>query len=51
MSEQVLEAVRGLVPGIAERAAEAEAARRVPEATVKEPADAGFVRLLQPVML
>lgn len=48
MSEQVLEAVRGLVPGIAERAAEAERARRIPEATVKELADAGFFRLLQP---
>ncbi|GAA0950151.1 3-hydroxy-9,10-secoandrosta-1,3,5(10)-triene-9,17-dione monooxygenase oxygenase subunit [Actinocorallia libanotica] len=48
MSEQVLEAVRALVPTIRERAAEAEEARRVPEATIDELAGTGFFRLLQP---
>ncbi|RYJ25762.1 oxidoreductase [Streptomyces sp. L-9-10] len=48
MSEQVFEVVRSLVPVIRERAAEAEAARRVPEATIEELSDAGFFRLLQP---
>ncbi|QKG19712.1 3-hydroxy-9,10-secoandrosta-1,3,5(10)-triene-9,17-dione monooxygenase oxygenase subunit [Actinomadura verrucosospora] len=48
MSEQVLEAVRDLVPAIAERAGEAEEARRVPESTIKELAGTGFFRLLQP---
>ncbi|MFC0865945.1 3-hydroxy-9,10-secoandrosta-1,3,5(10)-triene-9,17-dione monooxygenase oxygenase subunit [Sphaerimonospora cavernae] len=49
MTEQeVLEAVRGLIPAIRERAAEAEEARRIPDSTVKELAEAGFFRLLQP---
>ncbi|MEV4672404.1 MULTISPECIES: 3-hydroxy-9,10-secoandrosta-1,3,5(10)-triene-9,17-dione monooxygenase oxygenase subunit [Actinomadura] len=48
MSDQVLDAVRDLAPAIAERAAEAEEARRVPEATIKELAGTGFFRLLQP---
>ncbi|MFF0526526.1 3-hydroxy-9,10-secoandrosta-1,3,5(10)-triene-9,17-dione monooxygenase oxygenase subunit [Actinomadura nitritigenes] len=48
MSEQVLEAVRDLVPAIAARAGEAEEARRVPESTIKELAGTGFFRLLQP---
>ncbi|WP_232836047.1 3-hydroxy-9,10-secoandrosta-1,3,5(10)-triene-9,17-dione monooxygenase oxygenase subunit [Actinocorallia populi] len=48
MSEQVLEAVRALVPTLRERAAEAEEARRVPEATIGELAGTGFFRLLQP---
>lgn len=48
MSEQVLEAVRALTPAIRERVGEAEQARKVPEATIKELADAGFFRLLQP---
>ncbi|WP_418956470.1 3-hydroxy-9,10-secoandrosta-1,3,5(10)-triene-9,17-dione monooxygenase oxygenase subunit [Streptomyces tritici] len=44
----VLEAVRALAPALRERAAEAEAARRVPEATVEELAATGFFKLLQP---
>ncbi|MFB4317660.1 3-hydroxy-9,10-secoandrosta-1,3,5(10)-triene-9,17-dione monooxygenase oxygenase subunit [Actinomadura sp. 21ATH] len=48
MSEQVLEAVRALLPAVAERAGEAERARRLPDATIKELAGTGFFRLLQP---
>ncbi|MEU9706285.1 3-hydroxy-9,10-secoandrosta-1,3,5(10)-triene-9,17-dione monooxygenase oxygenase subunit [Streptomyces sp. NPDC047981] len=44
----VLEAVRALAPALRERAAEAEAARKVPEDSVKELAATGFFRLLQP---
>ncbi|MEU9860660.1 3-hydroxy-9,10-secoandrosta-1,3,5(10)-triene-9,17-dione monooxygenase oxygenase subunit [Streptomyces sp. NPDC047971] len=46
--DDVLGAVRALAPALRERAAEAEALRRLPDATVKELADAGFFRLLQP---
>ncbi|MFD4868993.1 3-hydroxy-9,10-secoandrosta-1,3,5(10)-triene-9,17-dione monooxygenase oxygenase subunit [Streptomyces sp. NPDC058412] len=46
--EDVLEAVRALAPALRERAAEAEARRKVPEETVKELAATGFFRLLQP---
>ncbi|WP_078616366.1 3-hydroxy-9,10-secoandrosta-1,3,5(10)-triene-9,17-dione monooxygenase oxygenase subunit [Streptomyces albus] len=45
---KVVEAVRDLVPRIRERAAEAEAAGRVPDETVRQLADAGLFRLLQP---
>ncbi|WP_067168748.1 3-hydroxy-9,10-secoandrosta-1,3,5(10)-triene-9,17-dione monooxygenase oxygenase subunit [Microtetraspora niveoalba] len=45
---EVLEAVRGLVPAIRERAGEAEEARRIPDSTMKELAETGFFRLLQP---
>ncbi|WP_030171388.1 3-hydroxy-9,10-secoandrosta-1,3,5(10)-triene-9,17-dione monooxygenase oxygenase subunit [Spirillospora albida] len=48
MSEQVLEAVRALLPAIAERAHEAEKLRRIPQDTVNELAAAGLFRLLQP---
>lgn len=44
----VLEAVRALAPALRERAAEAEAARKVPEDSVKELAATGFFKLLQP---
>jgi 3-hydroxy-9,10-secoandrosta-1,3,5(10)-triene-9,17-dione monooxygenase len=44
----VLASVRALLPAVAERAAEAEELRRIPEATVKELAATGFFRLLQP---
>ncbi|MGW2344761.1 3-hydroxy-9,10-secoandrosta-1,3,5(10)-triene-9,17-dione monooxygenase oxygenase subunit [Streptomyces sp. NPDC001661] len=44
----VLASVRALLPAIAERAAEAEELRKVPEATVKELTATGFFRLLQP---
>lgn len=46
--DRVLAAVRQLAPALRERAAETEALRRVPEASVKELAQAGFFRLLQP---
>ncbi|PWK66119.1 3-hydroxy-9,10-secoandrosta-1,3,5(10)-triene-9,17-dione monooxygenase [Streptomyces sp. CG 926] len=46
--EDVLDAVRALAPALRERAAEAEDRRKVPEASIKELADTGFFRLLQP---
>ncbi|MFD0125807.1 3-hydroxy-9,10-secoandrosta-1,3,5(10)-triene-9,17-dione monooxygenase oxygenase subunit [Streptomyces virginiae] len=46
--EDVLDAVRALTPALRERAAEAESLRKVPEASIKELADTGFFRLLQP---
>ncbi|GLX36477.1 acyl-CoA dehydrogenase [Streptomyces roseochromogenus] len=46
--EDVLGAVRALAPALRARAAEAEAQRKVPDASVKELADTGFFRLLQP---
>ncbi|WP_424214289.1 3-hydroxy-9,10-secoandrosta-1,3,5(10)-triene-9,17-dione monooxygenase oxygenase subunit [Streptomyces sp. BI20] len=46
--EDVLAAVRDLAPALRARAADTENARKVPEATVKELADTGFFRLLQP---
>ncbi|MGW8887432.1 3-hydroxy-9,10-secoandrosta-1,3,5(10)-triene-9,17-dione monooxygenase oxygenase subunit [Streptomyces sp. NPDC055749] len=45
---EVLEAVRALAPALRERAAEAETLRRVPDASIKELAETGFFRLLQP---
>ncbi|CAI9413964.1 3-hydroxy-9,10-secoandrosta-1,3,5(10)-triene-9,17-dione monooxygenase oxygenase subunit [Nocardioides sp. T2.26MG-1] len=48
MSQAVLDGVRDLLPGIRERADEAERLRVVPEASIKELEEAGFFRLLQP---
>ncbi|MFE5791602.1 3-hydroxy-9,10-secoandrosta-1,3,5(10)-triene-9,17-dione monooxygenase oxygenase subunit [Streptomyces sp. NPDC056503] len=48
MADDVLAAVRDLAPVLRERAAEAEEARRVPDASVKELEDTGFFQLLQP---
>ena len=48
MSQAVLDGVRDLLPGIRERADEAERLRVVPEASVKELEEVGFFRLLQP---
>jgi 3-hydroxy-9,10-secoandrosta-1,3,5(10)-triene-9,17-dione monooxygenase len=48
MSQAVLDGVRDLLPGIRERADEAERLRVVPEASVKELDEVGFFRLLQP---
>ena len=45
---QVLSGVRDLLPTIRERSDDAERARVVPEATVKELEDTGFFRMLQP---
>ncbi|SEB68196.1 3-hydroxy-9,10-secoandrosta-1,3,5(10)-triene-9,17-dione monooxygenase oxygenase subunit [Streptomyces sp. TLI_105] len=46
--DDVLAAVRALAPALRERAAEAEALRRVPDASVGELEAAGFFRLLRP---
>jgi 3-hydroxy-9,10-secoandrosta-1,3,5(10)-triene-9,17-dione monooxygenase len=48
MAQAVLDGVRDLLPTIRERADDAERARVVPEATVKELEDTGFFRMLQP---
>ncbi|KOV60432.1 3-hydroxy-9,10-secoandrosta-1,3,5(10)-triene-9,17-dione monooxygenase oxygenase subunit [Streptomyces sp. MMG1121] len=48
MADDVLEAIRALAPVLRERAAEAEALRRVPDTSVKEIEDTGFFQLLQP---
>ncbi|GAA4128282.1 flavin-dependent monooxygenase [Nocardioides fonticola] len=48
MSQAVLDGVRDLLPGIRERADEAERLRVVPEASMKELEETGFFRLLQP---
>ncbi|WP_326793638.1 acyl-CoA dehydrogenase family protein (plasmid) [Streptomyces sp. NBC_00841] len=46
--DDVLAAVREVAPALRERAAEAEARRRVPDTSVEELEQAGFFRLLQP---
>ena len=48
MSQAVLDAVRDLLPTFRERADETERLRVVPESSIKELADTGFFRLLQP---
>src|SRR3954447_21048792 len=48
VSQAVLEGVRDLLPTIRERADEAERLRVVPEASVKELEETGFLKLLQP---
>jgi 3-hydroxy-9,10-secoandrosta-1,3,5(10)-triene-9,17-dione monooxygenase len=48
MSENVIAAVRELLPVLRDRAEEAERLRRVPEESVKALAETGFFRLLQP---
>ena len=48
MAQAVLDGVRDLLPTLRERADDAERARVVPEATVKELEDTGFFRMLQP---
>lgn len=48
MSQQVVSAVRELVPVLRERAQETEDARRVSEESIKGLRQAGFFRLLQP---
>lgn len=49
MSDSVLETVRTLLPGIAERARSTDENRRVPDRTIEELVGAGFFRMLQPV--
>ncbi|MCA1194948.1 3-hydroxy-9,10-secoandrosta-1,3,5(10)-triene-9,17-dione monooxygenase oxygenase subunit [Saccharopolyspora sp. 6V] len=52
MSEQdgrrIVDEVRGLLPGLRERAQKAEDARRLPEETIEELQRTGFFRMLQP---
>ncbi|GGZ15022.1 3-hydroxy-9,10-secoandrosta-1,3,5(10)-triene-9,17-dione monooxygenase oxygenase subunit [Streptomyces nitrosporeus] len=48
MDNEVLESVRALLPAIEKRAAAADEARRIPESTIGELADAGVFRMLQP---
>ncbi|MFI9411282.1 3-hydroxy-9,10-secoandrosta-1,3,5(10)-triene-9,17-dione monooxygenase oxygenase subunit [Nocardia gamkensis] len=48
MSNEVLDRVRPLLPGIRDRAVEADRQRRVPAETIAELKEAGFFRLLQP---
>lgn len=48
MSQAVLDGVRDLLPTIRERADEAERLRVIPEASIKEIAETGFFKLLQP---
>ncbi|GAA2727504.1 3-hydroxy-9,10-secoandrosta-1,3,5(10)-triene-9,17-dione monooxygenase oxygenase subunit [Actinocorallia aurantiaca] len=49
MSNEVLEAVRGLLPKIAERARTVDEKGRIPAASVRELTEAGVFRMLQPV--
>lgn len=48
MSDQVLDGIRDLLPALRERAADAERERMVPTQSIKEIAETGFYRLLQP---
>ncbi|SEG87535.1 3-hydroxy-9,10-secoandrosta-1,3,5(10)-triene-9,17-dione monooxygenase [Thermomonospora echinospora] len=48
MSDEVLEAVRGLLPGIADRARSVDEKGRIPETTIRELTGAGVFRMLQP---
>jgi 3-hydroxy-9,10-secoandrosta-1,3,5(10)-triene-9,17-dione monooxygenase len=48
MTHQVLDGVRDLLPTIRSRAEEAERLRVIPDASIKEIAETGFYRLLQP---
>src|ERR1700719_3493030 len=46
---KVLAAVEELLPALRERSQEAEDLRRIPDASIKGLAEAGFFRLLQPL--
>lgn len=48
MTQAVLDGVRDLLPGLRERADEAERLRVVPDASIKELEETGFFKLLQP---
>lgn len=48
VSNEVLDSVRGLLPGIAERARATDENRRVPAETIQELTSAGLFRMLQP---
>jgi 3-hydroxy-9,10-secoandrosta-1,3,5(10)-triene-9,17-dione monooxygenase len=47
-AQAVLDGIRDLLPSFRERAEDAERLRVVPEASIKELADTGFFRMLQP---
>ena len=47
-AHEMVERARALAPRFAERAAAAEEARRLPEASAKDMLDAGFARILLP---
>lgn len=49
MDNEVLEAVRDVLPGIADDARATEEARRIPVQTIRALTDAGVFRMLQPV--
>ncbi|MEZ5159713.1 MAG: hypothetical protein R2709_02440 [Marmoricola sp.] len=46
MSQEILDGIRDLLPGIRERADETERLREVPEQSVKEIEETGFFQLL-----
>lgn len=48
MSDEVLESVRALLPGVAARARATDEDRRVPVETIRELTEAGVFRMLQP---
>lgn len=48
LQKTLRERARAMVPVLRERAAECETARKVPDETIKDMADAGFFRILQP---
>lgn len=48
MTQAVLDAVREVLPGLRERAEEAERLRVIPEASIKELDETGFFQMLQP---
>ena len=48
VAEKVLDSVRDLLPVLRERAAEAEAGRRIPVASIQALQETGVLRLLQP---
>ncbi|MBY0275377.1 acyl-CoA dehydrogenase family protein [Candidatus Binatia bacterium] len=47
-TDEILARIDALVPRLAERAAEAEALRRLPEATLRDADEAGFLAMLTP---
>ena len=47
-AQEAVQAAAALVPRLAERAAEAERLRRIPQATIDELHEAGLMRLMQP---
>ena len=50
-TSEILARIDAMVPRLAERAAEAEALRRLPDATVRDADAAGFLAMLTPKRL